>query len=87
MDTILNQITHAMALGSISTRDFLFAYAFYYPLIMAWMWIIGGLWYFLRWENRYDLGPDYPPQIANQPPVSILIPCFNEELHVRDTIA
>lgn len=87
MHAILTQISQTLALGTSSTRDFLFAYAFYYPLIMAWMWIIGGLWYYLRWENRYELGPDYPPQTNNQPSASILIPCFNEEQYVRDTIA
>lgn len=87
MDALLSDIGQALALGSVSTRDILFGYAFYYPLIMAWMWIIGGIWYYIRWENRYDLGPDYPPQIRNQPKASILIPCFNEEAHVRDTLA
>ncbi|MGD9499306.1 poly-beta-1,6-N-acetyl-D-glucosamine synthase [Halothiobacillus sp.] len=83
----MTQINQALELSSASMRDFLLDYAFYYPFIMAWMWIIGGLWYYLRWENRHDLGPDYPPQTRNQPPASILIPCFNEEDHVRDTLA
>lgn len=87
MDALLTYISHTLALGTLSVRDFFFAYAFYYPLIMAWMWIIGGIWYYLRWENRYELGPEYPPPSNNQPPCSILIPCFNEERHVRDTIA
>ncbi|MHB8920951.1 MAG: poly-beta-1,6-N-acetyl-D-glucosamine synthase [Halothiobacillus sp.] len=70
----------------MTIHDLLFGYAFYYPLIMAWMWMIGGIWYYLRWENRYDLGPDFPPAVASRPPASILIPCFNEERNVRDTI-
>ncbi len=79
MDTIV-------ALSVESTRSFLFGYAFYYPLVMAWMWMIGGVWYYMRWENQHHLGPDTPPPTAEQPPASILIPCFNEEQNVRDTM-
>lgn len=86
MGTFITQIDLVLALSATTTQGFLFGYAFYYPLIMAWMWMIGGVWYYLRWENRYDLGPDFPPATTNQPPASILIPCFNEEQNVRDTI-
>ncbi len=27
--------------------DILFAFAFLYPLLMAWTWMVGGLWFFL----------------------------------------
>lgn len=87
MGAFFIQMDLIFSLSAMTMRDLLFGYAFYYPLIMAWMWMIGGLWYYLRWENRYDLGPDYPPPISKQPPASILIPCFNEEQNVRDTLA
>lgn len=87
MATFFIQMDLILALSAMTMRDLLFGYAFYYPLIMAWMWMIGGIWYYLRWENRYDLGPDYPPATSNQPPASVLIPCFNEEQNVRDTMA
>ncbi len=86
MSTLITQIDLIFALSATTTQGFLFDYAFYYPLIMAWMWMIGGVWYYLRWENRYDLGPDFPPATTNRPPASILIPCFNEAQNVRDTI-
>lgn len=86
MGTFITQIDLIFASSAMTTQGFLFGYAFYYPLIMAWMWMIGGIWYYLRWENRYDLGPDFPPATTNHPPASILIPCFNEEQNVRDTI-
>jgi biofilm PGA synthesis N-glycosyltransferase PgaC len=72
--------------GMTSLRDLIFGYAFFYPLTMAWMWMIGGVWYYLRWESRNALGPECPPEVASQPPASILIPCFNEEQNVHDTI-
>ena len=68
-------------------RDLLFNYAFFYPLLMAWVWMIGGLWYYFRWESRYDLGPNHPPSMKQTPGASILIPCFNEEANVRETVA
>ncbi len=80
-----------MASGGLVThpafREALFGYAFYYPLFMAWLWIIGGLWYFARWENSHHDGPEHPPEGQPQPPASILIPCHNEAENLRDTLA
>ncbi|OEY97629.1 poly-beta-1,6-N-acetyl-D-glucosamine synthase [Acinetobacter qingfengensis] len=59
----------------------LFDFAFYYPLLMAWIWIIGGLWFFFKREFPT---PEIP--IPTSDGCSIIIPCFNEEDHVRDTI-
>ncbi len=73
-------------LSAMALRDLVFGYAFYYPLVMAWMWIIGGIWYYLRWEFKHDLKSDSPSPATNQTAASILIPCFNEEQNVRDTI-
>ena len=28
--------------------DILFAFAFLYPLLMAWTWMVGGLWFFFK---------------------------------------
>ncbi len=86
MGDFLTELNAMLSISAESTRGFLFGYAFFYPLVMAWMWIIGGVWYYLRWENRHDLGPDFPPAITHQPPASILIPCFNEAQNARDTI-
>ena len=72
---------------ALSPRDILFGYAFFYPLMMSWMWMIGGLWYFIRWELPQRGGPEHPPELRHAPPASILIPCFNEEQNVRDTVA
>jgi poly-beta-1,6-N-acetyl-D-glucosamine synthase len=67
-------------------RDFLFAFAFYYPLFMAWIWMIGGVWFYLRRERRKGIGPDNPDPLDESPPCSLLIPCFNEQDNVRDTV-
>jgi len=69
-----------------SLRDALFSYALFYPLVMAWIWIIGGIWYYIRWENRPGLGPDSPPLMQEHLGASILVPCFNEEQGLRETL-
>ena len=35
-------------------------FALIYPLFMAYLWIVGGLTYFLRWERRGQLAVDVP---------------------------
>jgi poly-beta-1,6-N-acetyl-D-glucosamine synthase len=76
-------ITHA---ASWNLRDILFGFAFYYPLFMAWIWMIGGVWFYIRRERRKGLGPDNPDPLEEAPPCSILVPCFDEQDNVRDTI-
>ncbi|CAG0925728.1 unnamed protein product, partial [Notodromas monacha] len=61
--------------------DYYFGFAFLYPLFMAWLWIAGGIWFYLKREYRENDVPQ-PSEHA----CSILIPCFNEEDQVRETI-
>jgi poly-beta-1,6-N-acetyl-D-glucosamine synthase len=64
----------------------LFSFVFYYPLFMAYLWMIGALYYYLRREYNERL-PDDPPPLANAPPVSIIIPCHNEAEQIEETIS
>ncbi|SOT98245.1 poly-beta-1,6-N-acetyl-D-glucosamine synthase [Xanthomonas arboricola] len=64
----------------------LFNFAFFYPIIMAFFWMIGGTYYYLRRE-RGTPGPSSPPPLASEPFVSLLVPCYNEAKHVGETIA
>ena len=64
----------------------LFDFAFYYPIVMAFFWITGGVYYYLRRERRKPL-PEDPPPLREYPFVSILVPCFNEQEHIATTIA
>jgi len=60
---------------------------FYYPLVMAYVWMIGAIIFYLRWEvGRGDPVGDLP-KLASYPPISILVPCYNEGDNVRETIA
>lgn len=60
---------------------------FYYPLVMAYVWMIGAIIFYIRHERgRPDVyGP--LPVLARIPSVAIVIPCHNEGDNVRDTIA
>ena len=64
----------------------LFEFAFFYPIVMSFFWISGGLYYYLRRERHARPRTD-PPPLAHSPPVSILIPCHNEGDNVQETIA
>ncbi|KRG37391.1 poly-beta-1,6 N-acetyl-D-glucosamine synthase [Stenotrophomonas panacihumi] len=64
----------------------LFNFAFFYPIVMAFFWMIGGVYYYWRRERRAPR-PESPPPLAQAPFVSILVPCFNEADHIAETIA
>ena len=66
--------------------DYCLAYAYYYPLFMSYLWMCGGLYYRFHWEDSGGRKVDDPPAIADAPPVSILIPCYNESEQLEETI-
>jgi len=63
----------------------LFQFAFFYPMVMAFFWMSGGLYYFFRRE-RHERARNDPPPMDPAPFASILIPCHNEAGDVEDTI-
>jgi biofilm PGA synthesis N-glycosyltransferase PgaC len=69
----------------ILTLQAMLDFVFYYPLFMAYLWMIGALDYYLRREYR-TARPDEPPQLPSYPKVSIIVPCHNEAAHLHDTI-
>ena len=60
----------------------LLGFTYYYPLFMAYLWMLGALWFYCR----YELGQPNTIRLLNNPKVSIVVPCFNEEAHVREVI-
>ncbi len=66
-----------------SLMNSLLAFAYYYPLFMAYVWMCGGLYYRFHWERR---DPDSPPPEVDYPPVSVLVPCFNEADNIAETV-
>lgn len=61
------------------------AFVFGYPVVMATVWMVGGLYYFVRRE-RGQRPVHEPPPLVTAPPVSILVPCHNEGVHARETV-
>ncbi|BBL76158.1 poly-beta-1,6-N-acetyl-D-glucosamine synthase [Methylomagnum ishizawai] len=62
------------------------AFVFYYPLFMAYAWMIGAGIFYLRWERPQHRAGRRVPDLPQQPPVSILIPCYNEGATLRETL-
>lgn len=67
-------------------NDALLDFAFYYPLFMAYLWMIGALIYYFHWERKAGVDHHHPPSLSSYPPVSIIVPCHNEGLDVQETI-
>lgn len=63
----------------------LFGFAFYYPLFMAYHWMIGALYYFFHYEIKQGR-VDEPPALERTPAVSFLVPCHNDEGIVAETL-
>ncbi len=61
-------------------------FIFYYPLFMAYTWITGAIIYFLWQERGTPTDASSLPPLSVYPPVSILIPCYNEADNVRETV-
>jgi len=62
-------------------------YAYFYPLTMAWIWISGGLYFFLQKEQGKPLYYETPEIPGPWPKATFITPCHNEEANVRDTVA
>ena len=73
-----------MDLRDIATA--LLDFAFYYPLLMSFVWMSGGLIYYLRWE-RGQASRIQPPALTHYPLATLIVPCHNEGAQVRETIA
>ena len=68
----------------MSFQDLLAAFCFGYPFVMAFYWMSGGLAY--HWlRGRHEPRPEAPPSLDAYPPVSILVPCHNEEAQLAET--
>jgi biofilm PGA synthesis N-glycosyltransferase PgaC len=77
-----------------SPIEFFSAYAYYYPLFMAHLWMIGALFYYYRYERppksqrqlRNGI-PEMPPELPDYPLVTIVVPCHNEGRDIEDTVS
>ncbi len=68
-------------------KENLLYFEFYYPLFMAYVWMLGAIYYRFHWEN--NILPVYTStevMLRNYPPITYIIPCYNEAAHIRETI-
>lgn len=56
-------------------------FVFYYPLLMSYVWMTGGVIFYLRHERKSSA-----PELDHYPFVTILVPCHNEGRIIRDTL-
>ena len=71
---------------NLSWYEYLGVFVMLYPGVMAAYWTISGILYFVFFENRAET-PDFDyADGAGMPMVSVLIPCFNEEDNLEDSI-
>jgi biofilm PGA synthesis N-glycosyltransferase PgaC len=64
----------------------LLSYVFWYPLVMSAVWMVGAAVFWWR-QERAEPRWDAPVPLADPPPISVLIPCFNEEENAEETIS
>ena len=61
-------------------------FIYYYPLFMAYIWMFGAIIFYFRFEWRQQGNSEQLPELTEYPPVSILIPCYNEAENIRETV-
>ena len=61
-------------------------FIYYYPLFMAYIWMFGAIIFYSRYEWHQQGNAEHLPELKDYPPVSILIPCYNEAENIRETI-
>ena len=65
----------------------LFDFAFYYPFFMAYLWMIGAVYYFYYREQADKRSVFDPPPLPDDAPgVTFIVPCHNESQNIRETI-
>jgi len=61
-------------------------FIYYYPLFMAYLWIMGAVYYYHKWEGRGKRSFEDVPNLPSHPLVSIIVPCYNEGENIKETI-
>ncbi len=77
----------------LSPVEFFSTYSFYYPMFMAYLWMIGAVFYYVRYErpprSHRDLPgnqAETPPPLSEYPLVTMVVPCHNEGRDIAATV-
>jgi biofilm PGA synthesis N-glycosyltransferase PgaC len=66
--------------------DGLLGFVFYYPLFMSYLWMIGAALFYWRFE-RGGAAWNAPRAMPNTPPVSVVVPCYDEGVNAEETLS
>jgi len=62
-------------------------FVFFWPFFMSVLWMAGGLLFWFSRERHWSWGrEDDGPTLKGKPLVSVIVPCYNEENNVAETI-
>jgi biofilm PGA synthesis N-glycosyltransferase PgaC len=61
-------------------------FALIYPLFMAYLWMVGGIYYYFHWERAEGKHIDQPPPLPEYPGVTVIVPAHNESFAIQETI-
>jgi poly-beta-1,6-N-acetyl-D-glucosamine synthase len=61
------------------------SFVYYYPLFMSFLWMIGAVLFYWRVERAEPQYTD-PVRDPDPPPISVLIPCYNEGANAEETL-
>jgi biofilm PGA synthesis N-glycosyltransferase PgaC len=67
----------AMESGTNWYFEAVLAFCFGYPFLMSFYWMVGAILFWLGAERRFNKVNE-PPSLAAFPPISIIVPCYNE---------
>lgn len=90
LETLENEILSFLGYAAewlwLNLFRFLLDFTFYYPLFMAYLWMIGAVIYYFHWERKPQYAPGISPELSSHPKISIIVPCHNEGENIRETI-
>ena len=66
--------------------QFLLDFTFYYPLFMAYLWMMGGLVFWWSNERGTSMHLDPVKLLHSHPLVSVVVPCFNEADNIVEVV-
>ncbi len=75
-----------MPANNISILDYLTGFSYYYPLFMAYLWMVGATFYYWRFERLKKGQKIGPPPLTEYPLVCIIVPCHDEGPQVSETV-
>lgn len=68
----------------VTIEQWIAMFCFAYPFVAAFYWMGGGMLFYVAYE-RHKPPPEQPPTLDHAPPVSVLVPCFNEAEQLEET--